>query len=40
MTIDEYFYPNTWECPVCHAINAAHNEECDECGYGWEESED
>ena len=40
MTTDEYFYPNTWRCPVCGEVNAAHNEECIECGYGWEETED
>ena len=40
MTIDEYFFPNTWRCPVCGEANAAHNEECVECGYGWEEIED
>ena len=40
MTIDEYFFPNTWRCPVCGEVNAAHSEECIECGYGWEEIED
>ena len=36
----EFFYPNNWTCPVCGVVNAAHNEECLECGYGWEEAKD
>lgn len=36
----EFYYPNNWTCPFCGAFNQAHNDECVECGYGWEEIQD
>ena len=38
--VSEFYYRNTWTCPFCGEVNPAHNDECVECGYGWEETED
>ena len=38
--VNEFYFPNNWTCPCCGEVNSAHNDECVECGYGWEETED